>query len=106
MDNARIYRGNPLSPLEFETDDAPSLEMLLSTVEPHWIQVQDLVHDDIEDKVEVTQSLYIRVGKILISNNFINLFDIFLFFTGKYLIKITIFSIYISNVLNMTFTLL
>lgn len=39
-------------------DDAPALEMLLTTVEPHWIQVQDLIHDDIEDKLEISKSLY------------------------------------------------
>jgi len=58
VDNARIYHGNPLSPLEFELDDAPALELLLTTVEPRWIQVQDLIHDDIEDKMELAQALY------------------------------------------------
>ena len=58
VDNSRVYQGNPLSPLEFELDDAPALELLLTTVEPHWIQVQDLIHDDIEDKMEIAQSLY------------------------------------------------
>jgi bifunctional lysine-specific demethylase and histidyl-hydroxylase NO66 len=58
VDNARVYRGNPLSPLEFELDDAPALELLVTTVEPRWIQVQDLIHDDIEDKMELAQSLY------------------------------------------------
>jgi len=58
VDNSRVYRENPLSPMEFELDDAPALEALLTTVEPHWIQVQDLIHDDIEDKMEIAQSLY------------------------------------------------
>jgi bifunctional lysine-specific demethylase and histidyl-hydroxylase NO66 len=58
VDNARVYRGNPLSPLEFELDDAPALEALLTTVEPRWIQVQDLIHDDIEDKMEIAQTLF------------------------------------------------
>ena len=58
VDNARVYRGNPLSPLEFELDDAPALELLVTTVEPRWIQVQDLIHDDIEDKMELAQSLF------------------------------------------------
>ena len=58
VDNSRVYRGNPLSPLEFELDDAPALEALLTTVEPRWIQVQDLIHDDIEDKLEIAQTLF------------------------------------------------
>lgn len=58
IDNSRVYQGNPLSPMEFELDDAPALEALLTTVEPHWIQVQDLIHDDVQDKMEIAQSLY------------------------------------------------
>lgn len=58
MDNSRVYHGNPLSPLEFEMDDAPAIEAILTTVEPHWIMVKDLIHDDIEDKMEIAQSLY------------------------------------------------
>jgi lysine-specific demethylase/histidyl-hydroxylase NO66 len=57
-DNSRVYHGAPLSPLEFEVDDAPALEMLLITTEPHWICVKDLIHGDIEDKMEIAQSLY------------------------------------------------
>lgn len=58
MDNSRVYHGNPLSPLEFEMDDAPAIEAILTTVEPHWIMVKDLIHDDIEDKMEIAQSLF------------------------------------------------
>ena len=58
VDNSRVYQGNPLSPMEFEVDDAPALELLLTTVEPRWIQVQDLIHDDIEEKMEIAQTLY------------------------------------------------
>jgi lysine-specific demethylase/histidyl-hydroxylase NO66 len=43
--------------MEFEIDDAPALEQLLTTVEPHWIMVQDLLHGDIEDKMEIAQAL-------------------------------------------------
>jgi lysine-specific demethylase/histidyl-hydroxylase NO66 len=57
-DNSRVYHGTPLSPMEFEIDDAPALEQLLTTVEPHWIMVKDLIHGDIEDKMEIAQSLY------------------------------------------------
>jgi lysine-specific demethylase/histidyl-hydroxylase NO66 len=57
-DNSRVYRELPLSPMEFEMDDAPAIEQLLTTTEPHWICVADLFHESIEDKVSVTQALY------------------------------------------------
>ena len=44
--------------MEFEVDDAPALEQLLTTVEPHWIMVRDLIHGDIEDKMGIAQALY------------------------------------------------
>lgn len=58
LDNSREFQGNPLSPMEFEMDDGPALEQLLTTTEPHWILVNDLYHDSIEDKVAVAQALY------------------------------------------------
>merc|ERR1719253_2140327 len=58
FDNSRVFHGNPLSPLEFEVDDAPALEQLLTTVEPHWIMVKDLIHGDVEDKMEIAQALF------------------------------------------------
>lgn len=58
VDNSRVYHEHPLSPMEFEIDDAPALEMLITTVEPHWVCVRDLIHGDIEDKMDIAQSLY------------------------------------------------
>ena len=58
LENSREFQGNPLSPLEYEMDDGPALEQLLTTVEPHWILVNDLFHDTIEDKIAIAQSLY------------------------------------------------
>jgi lysine-specific demethylase/histidyl-hydroxylase NO66 len=58
LDNSREFHGAPLQPLEFELDDAPALEMILQTTSPHWICVEDLLMDDIEDKLEIAQSLY------------------------------------------------
>jgi lysine-specific demethylase/histidyl-hydroxylase NO66 len=58
MDNSRAYHGKPLSPVEFEMDDAPSIEQVLKTLEPHWICVSDLFHDTMEDKIGVVQALY------------------------------------------------
>jgi lysine-specific demethylase/histidyl-hydroxylase NO66 len=57
-DNSREYQGHPISPLEFEMDDGPALEQLLTTAEPAWIVVNDLYHDTIEDKISITQALY------------------------------------------------
>lgn len=57
-DNSRVFQEHPLSPMEFELDDAPAIEQLLTTVEPHWICVNDLIHDSVEDKVGVTQALF------------------------------------------------
>eukprot|EP00586_Coscinodiscus_wailesii_P010976 CAMPEP_0172516666 /NCGR_PEP_ID=MMETSP1066-20121228/278160_1 /TAXON_ID=671091 /ORGANISM="Coscinodiscus wailesii, Strain CCMP2513" /LENGTH=195 /DNA_ID=CAMNT_0013298251 /DNA_START=86 /DNA_END=673 /DNA_ORIENTATION=- len=60
MDNSREeHHGNPLSPLEFEVDDAPALETLMKTVEPYWVMVGDLFHEGgDEEKVEIVKSLY------------------------------------------------
>ena len=58
LDNSRVYHGTPISPMEFEIDDAPALEQLLTTVEPHWIMVKDLIHGDVEDKMEIAQALF------------------------------------------------
>mmetsp|Transcript_56345 Transcript_56345/g.136660 ORF Transcript_56345/g.136660 Transcript_56345/m.136660 type:complete len:574 (-) Transcript_56345:2211-3932(-) len=57
-DNSREYQGHEISPLEFEMDDGPALEQLLTTVEPAWIVVNDLYHDTIEDKIAIAQSMY------------------------------------------------
>ena len=58
VDNARVYREQTLSPTEFEIDDAPALETLFTTVETYWVCVRDLIHGDIEDKMDIAQSLY------------------------------------------------
>ena len=53
-----MYHDTPLSPMEFEIDDAPAMEQLLTTTEREWIQVADLIHDSIEDKVGIVKALY------------------------------------------------
>jgi bifunctional lysine-specific demethylase and histidyl-hydroxylase NO66 len=58
IDNACIYHEVPISPMEFEIDDAPALEQLITTTEPNWIRVCDLIHESNEDKVAITRSLY------------------------------------------------
>ena len=57
-DNSRVFHENPLSPLEYEIDDGPALEQLLTTYEPSWISVNDLIHDTIEDKIAIAKSLF------------------------------------------------
>ncbi|KAL9189835.1 hypothetical protein ACHAXT_009510 [Thalassiosira profunda] len=57
-DNSRVLGETPLSPLEFEIYDAPALEQLLTTVEPRWISVKDLIHGDVEDKMGIAQALF------------------------------------------------
>jgi bifunctional lysine-specific demethylase and histidyl-hydroxylase NO66 len=58
LDNSRVYHEKPLSPMEFEMDDAAAMEQILLTTEPNWICIADLFHDSIQDKVGVAQSLY------------------------------------------------
>eukprot|EP00593_Proboscia_inermis_P011678 CAMPEP_0171322778 /NCGR_PEP_ID=MMETSP0816-20121228/115170_1 /TAXON_ID=420281 /ORGANISM="Proboscia inermis, Strain CCAP1064/1" /LENGTH=196 /DNA_ID=CAMNT_0011821337 /DNA_START=108 /DNA_END=698 /DNA_ORIENTATION=+ len=67
LDNSREYHGVPLSPMEFEMDDAPALEALLISGTrtdnsdgsgDDWVEVQDLVHTgSIDDKVELVNCL-------------------------------------------------
>jgi bifunctional lysine-specific demethylase and histidyl-hydroxylase NO66 len=58
LDNSRVYHATPLSPMEFEMDDAATMEQLLLATEPNWVLIADLFHDTIQDKVGVAQSLY------------------------------------------------
>jgi bifunctional lysine-specific demethylase and histidyl-hydroxylase NO66 len=57
-DNSRLYHEHPISPMEFEIDDAPALEQLLTTIPPNWIAISDLIHDTIDDKISIVQSLF------------------------------------------------
>jgi lysine-specific demethylase/histidyl-hydroxylase NO66 len=58
--------GSPVSPLEFELDDGPAIEALLSAY-PKPITVSDLYHpsEELDDKVSVAQALY-KEGFLLI----------------------------------------
>jgi bifunctional lysine-specific demethylase and histidyl-hydroxylase NO66 len=58
VDNGLVYHERPLSPLEFELDDGPAIEQLLTTVAPYWISIMDLTHESIEDKVGVAKALF------------------------------------------------
>jgi bifunctional lysine-specific demethylase and histidyl-hydroxylase NO66 len=57
-DNSVVYHEHAISPMEFEMDDAPALEQLLTTTPPHWISISDLIHDTIDDKVSIAQALF------------------------------------------------
>ncbi|CAM9206887.1 unnamed protein product [Ectocarpus sp. 13 AM-2016] len=67
MDNSRVHHGNAMSPLQFELDDAPALEVLLSAY-PRPVTVSDLPHpptEDLEDKVGIAAALF-KEGFMLI----------------------------------------
>jgi bifunctional lysine-specific demethylase and histidyl-hydroxylase NO66 len=57
-DNSTVYHETPISPIEFEMDDAPALEQLLTTIPPYWICISDLIHDTLDDKVSIAQALF------------------------------------------------
>ncbi|CAM9380088.1 unnamed protein product [Scytosiphon promiscuus] len=67
MDNSRVHHGNAMSPLQFELDDAPALEVLLSAY-PQPVTVSQLPHpptEDLEDKVGIAAALF-KEGFLLI----------------------------------------
>ncbi|CAM9245303.1 unnamed protein product [Ectocarpus fasciculatus] len=67
MDNSRVHHGNAMSPLQFELDDAPALEVLLSAY-PRPVTVSELPHpptEDLEDKVGIAAALF-KEGFLLI----------------------------------------
>jgi lysine-specific demethylase/histidyl-hydroxylase NO66 len=66
MDNSRQVYGAPLKPLEFELDDGPAIEALL-TAYPHSITVSDLDHpsEEMDDKIGIAEALY-KEGILLI----------------------------------------
>jgi lysine-specific demethylase/histidyl-hydroxylase NO66 len=68
VSNSCVFHGHHLEPLEFEMDDAAALEQLLTTVEPHWIMVKDLFHDEIEEKIEIAKALFTE-GILAVRNN-------------------------------------
>lgn len=66
VDNSREIYGNPISPLEFELDDGPAIEALLSAY-PEPIQVSDLPHssEEDEDKIGIAEALF-KEGLLMI----------------------------------------
>jgi hypothetical protein len=60
--------GNAINPLEFELDDGPAIEALLSAY-PEPVTVSDLEHssEELDDKVSIAQALY-KEGILLIAD--------------------------------------
>lgn len=57
MDNGRKRYQNEFQPLEFELDDAPSIEMIINAY-PDYVRVGNLPHEDCDDQVDLVKSLY------------------------------------------------
>ena len=74
-DNSKTFRENPLSPLEFELDDAPAIEAILTTLSPQWIEVQHLPHppaEDGDDKIAIAKVLFDE-GILMVNNSHLGL---------------------------------
>lgn len=56
-DNSRQHHEVPISPLEFELDDAESIEFIFASY-PEYFRVGDLPHEDPEDQIGLVQALY------------------------------------------------
>lgn len=56
-ENSRQHHETPISPLEFELDDAESIEFVLQSY-PDYFRVGDLPHEDPADQIELAKALY------------------------------------------------
>lgn len=56
-ENSRQHHELPISPLEFELDDAESIEFIFSSY-PEFFRVGDMPHEDPQDQVELAKALY------------------------------------------------
>ncbi|RLN86358.1 hypothetical protein BBJ28_00004568 [Nothophytophthora sp. Chile5] len=56
-ENSRMHHEVPISPLEFELDDAESIEFILSSY-PDYFRVGDMPHEDPKDQTELAKALY------------------------------------------------
>ena len=59
MDNSRVRFEEPIRPLEFDLDDGPAVEQLVSSY-PHGIMIMELTHnsDENEDKLAVARAIF------------------------------------------------
>mmetsp|Transcript_12300 Transcript_12300/g.16599 ORF Transcript_12300/g.16599 Transcript_12300/m.16599 type:complete len:573 (-) Transcript_12300:40-1758(-) len=58
LDNGRTHRASPIACLEFQLDDAPAIEILLSAHIARPVAVSDLPHASLDDKLELARTLY------------------------------------------------
>uniref|UniRef100_K3W7B3 Bifunctional lysine-specific demethylase and histidyl-hydroxylase n=1 Tax=Globisporangium ultimum (strain ATCC 200006 / CBS 805.95 / DAOM BR144) TaxID=431595 RepID=K3W7B3_GLOUD len=56
-ENSRLHHEIPISPLEFELDDAESIEFILQSY-PDFFRVGDMPHEDPADQIELAKALY------------------------------------------------
>ncbi|CEG36622.1 bifunctional lysine-specific demethylase and histidyl-hydroxylase no66 [Plasmopara halstedii] len=56
-ENSRMHHEVPISPLEFELDDAESLEFILRSY-PNYFRVGDMPHEDPQDQMALAKALY------------------------------------------------
>ncbi|RMX66140.1 hypothetical protein DD238_003426 [Peronospora effusa] len=56
-ENSRMHHEVSISPLEFELDDAESIEFILSSY-PDYFRVGDMPHEDPQDQIELAKALY------------------------------------------------
>ncbi|RLN55875.1 hypothetical protein BBJ29_006622 [Phytophthora kernoviae] len=56
-ENSRMHHEVPITPLEFELDDAESIEFILNSY-PDYFRVGDMPHEDSQDQTELAKALY------------------------------------------------
>ncbi|OQR93849.1 nucleolar protein [Achlya hypogyna] len=66
-ENSRKHHENPLSPLEFELDDAESIEYIFESY-PNYFRVGDLPHEDPADQIGLVKALY-EEGLLMFEKN-------------------------------------
>ncbi|EQC33644.1 hypothetical protein SDRG_08748 [Saprolegnia diclina VS20] len=66
-ENSRKHHENPLSPLEFEIDDAESIEYIFESY-PAFFRVGDLPHEDPADQIGLVKALY-EEGLLMFEKN-------------------------------------
>ena len=59
LHNGRTMHAAALPSLEFESTDGPALEMLLTSY-PEWVRVGALPLQDVADRVELANALYVE----------------------------------------------
>ncbi|KAF1792161.1 Peptide methionine sulfoxide reductase [Phytophthora cactorum] len=77
-ENSRMHHEVPISPLEFELDDAESIEFILSSY-PDYFRVGDMPHEDSQDQTELAKALYKEVKPQTVKKTIIPVFSSTLF---------------------------